>query len=144
MTKPDQTQIIPNNAKKNKREGTSLRPPPATSSSSDFPIEKINAIHYDYGREEIQGQKGAKRLASPLLTHSSQRRRAGWAGADASLRRLKNWGQGLRERRGSELTPMRRVLISFLGLYLESRPCKFSSANASTHPRRSARYLTFE
>lgn len=57
-----------------------LHPPRAYSSPSPAPpplhpltsIEKINAIHYHHRREEIQGQKGAKRLASPLLTHSSR------------------------------------------------------------------------
>lgn len=56
-----------------------LQPPRAISSPSTTPpplhpltsIEKINAIHYHHRREEIQGQKGVKRLASPLLTHSS-------------------------------------------------------------------------
>lgn len=65
-----------------------LHPPRAISSPSPAPpplhpltsIEKINAIHYHHRREEIQGQKGAKRLASPLLTHSSRAVTSGTGG----------------------------------------------------------------
>lgn len=62
-------------------------PPPLHPLTS---IEKINAIHYHHRREEIQGQKGAKRLASPLLTHSSRVVTSGAGGR--ALRSLKVGG----------------------------------------------------
>lgn len=126
-----------------------LAPPPPHPLTS---IEKINAIHYHHRREEIQGQKGAQRFASPLLTHSSRVVTSRTGGRDEqlpcahALRSLKVGGAG--EERGSRrgfrrwaetlalrVTPSANVLILFLVLYLDPTHVNLARRMLATHPK---------
>lgn len=153
MMKPNQIQIIPNNAKTPNARAPLCGPLSAAPSLRRLALHllvlrlshrenKCNPLSLWTGR--VTRTKGSETPGVASFDTFITAATSGMGGRRRLTPAAENGGLRLRERRCAELTPMRRVLISFLGLYLESCPCKFSSADASTHPRRSARYLTFE